>query len=76
MRLLRINSEPALQALGEGLALGVIGGMCAKGCWGRKDRGGGPDLKSCHEKKKACLQTINPMRTQLIKCTLKIHIWK
>lgn len=64
------------QALGEGLALGVVGDMCAKGRWGTKERGVDLDLRSYHETKKALLQTINLIRTQLIKCTLKIHLWK
>lgn len=52
MRLPRTTSDIAPQALGEGLALGVVGVMCAKGRRGTKERGVDLDLRSYHESKK------------------------
>lgn len=43
--------------------------------WGTKERGVDLDLRSYHETK-ALLQTINLIWTQLVKRTLKIHLWK
>lgn len=72
MKLPRTTSDMSPQALGAGLALGVVGDTCAKGRWDTRERGIDLDLR----RKKALLQTINLIRTQLVKCTLKIHLWK